>query len=85
MAEGGSKVGIALLGCGGILVLLSLLSSAFWGFHTFIDPRGAISGDEAAPGFLGSCCCFFVSMAIAVGGGVAMASAKKKAAAAAQQ
>lgn len=84
MAEGGgSKLGVALVGCGGILVVLSLANAAFWGYHTFIDGRGAISSDEAAPGFGGSCCCFFISMLITVGGVVSMVMAKKKAAAAA--
>jgi hypothetical protein len=53
------------LGCGLLLVLGSCLASAFFGFHVFLDPRGAISDDEAAPGMVGGVLCFLFSAVVA--------------------
>ncbi len=52
------------LGCGLLLVLGSCLASGFFGFHVFLDPRGAISDDEAAPGLGAGVLCFLVSAGI---------------------
>ena len=56
--------GIVLAGCGGLLVLSALLVAAFFAFHVFVDPRGAISDDEALPGMLAGCCCSMSSLLI---------------------
>lgn len=60
--------GQVALGCGLLLVLSSCLASGFFGFHVFLDPHGAISDDEAAPGLIGGALCFLVSVVIAGGG-----------------
>ncbi|MFK7989738.1 MAG: hypothetical protein AB8I08_27210 [Sandaracinaceae bacterium] len=65
---GKDKIGFGLGGCGFLLVFLCFCSMCFWGWHTLIEPGGAISGDEAAPAFGGSCCCLFISFLIAAGG-----------------
>lgn len=59
------------LGCGLLLVLGSCLASGFFGFHVFLDPRGAISDDEAAPGLGAGVLCFLVSVGIAALGAFA--------------
>jgi hypothetical protein len=41
-----------MLGCGSILLAVSLLGTAFCAFHVFLDPEGAISGREAEPGLI---------------------------------
>lgn len=75
MGTAGKIAGVA----GILFFLLSMLVTLFFGFHTFIDPRGAISGDEAAPGFGAGCCCAFMSFAIAAGGfGAAYAAGRKE-------
>ncbi len=78
------KVGYAVTGCGCFLALVAVGVALFGAFHVFIDPRGAISADEAAPALGGGLCCAFPSLIIA-GLGVFLAmQAKKKAAAAAE-
>jgi hypothetical protein len=57
----GPKVAI---GCGGAMLLLAFCVTAFFGFHAFVDRGGAISGDEAMPGFLGGFLCMFVDFVI---------------------
>lgn len=56
--------GMVAAGCGGLLLLSSLLTATFFAFHVFVDPRGAISDDEALPGMLGGCCCSMTSLLI---------------------
>lgn len=51
-------------GCGGLLLLSSMASALFFAFHVFVDPRGAISDDEAMPGMLAGCCCSMSSLLI---------------------
>ncbi len=60
-----------------ILLLLSVLVALFFGFHVFVDQRGAISADEAAPGLGAGCCCAFGSLIIAAGGFLAAFKAGK--------
>lgn len=74
------KVGYGLAGCGCLLALLTAGVGLFGAFHFFIDPRGAISGDEAAPA-MGAFCCTFVGLAMA-GAGIFLAMRAQKAAAA---
>ncbi|HJL20396.1 MAG TPA: hypothetical protein RMH99_32310 [Sandaracinaceae bacterium LLY-WYZ-13_1] len=74
---GKDKMGWGAAGCGLLLVLLCFAGFLFWGFHTWVEPGGAISADEAFPGVLGSCCCGIVSLAIA-GAGVFVAMKAKK-------
>lgn len=69
--------GMITAGCGGLLVLLSMLVATFFAFHVFIDPRGGISDDEALPGMLGGCCCSMSSLLI-LGLGVFLAVRAKK-------
>lgn len=69
--------GMITAGCGGLLVLLSTLAAMFFAFHVFVDPRGAISDDEAMPGMLGGCCCSMSSLLI-LGLGVFLAVRAKK-------
>ena len=70
-------LGWVTAGCSGLLVLLSLGSAAFWGYHVAQD-RGAISADEALPGVISSCCCSLLSVAL-VGLGVFIALRARKA------
>ena len=63
------KISFPLLGCGGILLVFSMMSALFGAFHVIIDPGGKISGDEALPAMLGGGCCSFVSLLL-VGAGV---------------
>jgi len=73
--------GYLVAGCGCLLTLTALAVAAFGAFHVFIDPRGAISADEAAPALGSGVCCALGSVLIfGVGLFVAM-QAKKKAAA----
>lgn len=61
------KVGKIVAGCGGLMFALCLLGG--FGFAIMAaTSNGRISGDEAAPGYLGSCCCTFISLLITVGG-----------------
>ena len=72
--------GMVAAGCGGLLLLSSLMMAAFFAFHVFVDPRGAISDDEAAPGMLAGCCCSMSSlMILAVGVFFAVRANKKPA------
>lgn len=68
MSESKGWAGKGLLGCGALLLLLCTASCLFWGFHVFIDPRGAISDDEALPGMLGAIVCGFISAGLAAVG-----------------
>lgn len=68
MSESKGWAGKGMLGCGALLLLACTASCLFWGFHVFLDPRGAISDDEAMPGMLGSMFCTMVSVALAVVG-----------------
>jgi hypothetical protein len=68
------NAGKGLLGCGGLLLLLSGLAVLFFGFHVFLDPRGNISDDEALPGLIGGVLCGFVNVALIVAGVVMMRS-----------
>lgn len=76
---GKGKVGWGVAGCGLILAALCFLGFLFWAFHTWVEPGGAISADEAFPGVLGSCCCGIISAAIAAGGVFFALRAKKDA------
>ena len=79
-----STPGYITAGCGCLLTLMAMAVGAFGAFHVFIDPRGKISADEAAPALGGGLCCGVLSLLIfAVGIFLAM-QAKKKAAAAAE-
>jgi hypothetical protein len=73
------KVGYGLAGCGCLLALVTAGVGLFGAFHFFIDPDGAISGDEAAPA-MGAFCCTFVGLALA-GAGIFLATRKPAAAA----
>ena len=75
------KVGYAVTGCGCFLALVAVGVALFGAFHVILDPRGAISDDEAMPALLGGGCCAFPSLLIA-GLGVFLALRAKKAAAA---
>ena len=46
MSESTGWAGKGLLGCGALLLLLCTARCLIWGFHVYIDPRGAISDDE---------------------------------------
>ena len=48
-ADTSKKIAFPLIGCGAIFVLISILAFFFGAFHVFLDPRGAISADEALP------------------------------------
>ena len=61
-AEISKKISFPLVGCGGILLIFSMMSVFFGAFHVIIDPGGKISGDEALPAMLGGSCCSFVSL-----------------------
>ena len=71
-------VGYAVSGCGCLLTLICMAVAAFGAFHVFLDPRGAISADEAAPALGGGVCCAFPSL-IFVGVGIFLAMQAKKA------
>ncbi len=73
--------GYVVSGCGCLLALLSMAVAAFGAFHVFLDPRGRISADEAAPALGGGVCCGFSSLLI-VGLGVLLVVQAKKSAAA---
>lgn len=74
---GKDKLGWGAAGCGLILALICFAGFLFTGFHTFVEPGGAISADEAGP-FVGvSCCCGFISVLIA-GAGIFLAMKAKK-------
>ncbi len=51
-----------LLGCGGVLLLISFCVTAFCAYHVFLDPGGAISGREAEPGLVAGGVVFVVSI-----------------------
>ena len=68
-AETSKKISLPLLGCGGILLIFSMMSALFGAFHVIIDPGGAVSDDEALPAMLGGGCCSFVSLLL-VGVGI---------------
>lgn len=79
MAEGkGGTAGFIVGGCGTLLLLLSLVSAAFWGYLVAQD-SGAIDAEEAAPGVAASCFCAFVFLVIAVVGFAMGMRARKKA------
>jgi hypothetical protein len=71
--------GWVAVGCGVLLLFLSFLVIAFFGYHAFADVGGAISGDEAMPGVAAGCCCAFSSLLIALGGVVAAVRAGRAA------
>ena len=74
-------VGYGISACGCLLTLTAAAVGAFGAFHVFLDPRGAISADEAAPALGGGVCCGLLSLLIVVGGVFLAMQAKKKAAA----
>lgn len=75
------NVGYGVSACGCLLTLVAGAVSAFGAFHVFIDPRGKISRDEAAPALGGGVCCGLLSLVI-LGVGIFLAlQAKKKSAA----
>ena len=68
MAEGGKATkGWVTAGCGLLLTLSCAASACFW-LVLVIQDSGAIDGEEALPGLLGSCCCASISFLIAAGG-----------------
>jgi hypothetical protein len=66
-------------GCGALLLFASFAMAMFFAFHVFVDPRGAISADEAAPGMLAGCCCSMMSLLILGAGVFAAVRAGKRA------
>ena len=68
-ADTSKKISFPLIGCGGLLLLSSIMTFLFCAFHVFIDPGGAISDDEALPAMLGGGCCGMSSLLI-VGVGI---------------
>ncbi len=79
-AKGGNPMpGYLAAGCGGLLLLLSMAVAAFGAFHVFLDPRGKISADEAAPALGGGCCCMLGSVVIVALGVFLAVRAKKSA------
>ncbi len=78
------NLGYGVSACGCLLTLVAAAVGAFGAFHVFLDPRGKISADEAAPALAGGLCCGFMSLLIAgVGVFLAMQAKKKSAAEAA--
>lgn len=77
MSQQNPMVGWGMAGCGALLALVTGGLGLFGAFHVFIDPRGAISDDEAAP-FLGGCCCAMIGLALA-GVGIFLALRANKA------
>ena len=75
------NVGYGISACGCLLTLIAAAVGAFGAFHVFLDPRGKISGQEAAPALGGGVCCGIMSLLI-VAVGVFMAMQAKKASAA---
>lgn len=70
------KVGKIVAGCGGALLLLTVLG--FFGFAIVVaTSHGRISGDEAMPGFISNCCCMFISLVITLGGVAVFMNGKK--------
>ena len=67
-ADTSKKISFPLIGCGGFLVLLSILTFLFGAFHVFLDPGGAISDDEAIPAMVGGGCCGMSSFVIVIVG-----------------
>ncbi len=66
----GGIAGKVVLGCGGLLLLVSLGVTLFCAFHVFIDPRGAISRNEAMPGFLAGGFFSFISVVVMIVGAI---------------
>ena len=61
-------VGAALVAAGSLLLLIALPTTAFSGYHVFLDPRGAISAREAAPFFaLGAVTILLAALPLALG------------------
>ncbi|HJL18765.1 MAG TPA: hypothetical protein RMH99_24095 [Sandaracinaceae bacterium LLY-WYZ-13_1] len=73
---GGGAAPKAMIGCGGLLLVLSLAVTLFSAFHVLIDPRGNISDEEAMPSMLGGILCLLVSVTLA-GVGAVLAVRKK--------
>jgi len=65
-ADTSKKIAFPMIGCGAVLVLISILAFFFGAFHVFLDPRGAISADEALPAMIGGGCCGMSSLVIVV-------------------
>jgi len=64
-------VGILGLLLGGLVLIITLF--------VYATGAGHISGEEAAPGFIGGCACSFFSLIIAVVGIILVMKAKKQA------
>lgn len=62
--------GFVSLGCGGLLTLIALALSAFFGFHAFVDGGGAISDDEGATGLVAGLCLLLPALGLVVAGAV---------------
>lgn len=60
--------GFLSLGCGGLLALVALGLTAFFGFHVFLDPGGHISDDEAAAGLAAGLCTLVPALGMLVAG-----------------
>ena len=65
--EDKEKVGKIVAGCGGLMFALCLLGGVGFGIVAATS-HGRISGEEAMPGYLGSCCCTFLSLLVVVAG-----------------
>ncbi|MGE0790397.1 MAG: hypothetical protein AB7S26_32270 [Sandaracinaceae bacterium] len=80
MSDSNKLVGPGLLGCGGLMLLVSsgvcVVSGVLVG-----TTSGRVSPDEAAPFILGSLPCALVSLAIVIGGIVILVSSRKATAA----
>lgn len=61
--------GFVSLGCGGLLALVALSLTLFFGFHAFVDGGGAISDDEGAMGLVAGLCLLVPSLGLLAGGG----------------
>ncbi len=72
-------LGYSLGGCGCLLALVCVLVGLFGAFHVVLDPRGAISDEEAMPALIGGVCCTLPSLVI-FGAGVFLAMRARKAA-----
>jgi hypothetical protein len=62
--------GFVSLGCGALLALVALGLAAFFGFHVFVDPGGAISDDEGMPGLAAGLCTLVPALGLLVAGAV---------------
>ncbi len=75
-----SQGGWIATGCGAFLALVTGAVGLFGAFHVFLDPRGAISADEAMPALIGGGCCSCSSVVIAAVGIFLVVRAKSAAA-----